>query len=147
MNRYFVGTRNGGERLRSVFARFEWVGFDEGPSRITDTKVDRCEFDPRDELVANRQFEIGGSVCRMARSLVEADSLAGLVDFAIDTDNSVIEAPDADAYYVRHDGYLYCYRPPRSDGGNDETADGSVSETDSTDGNGSEGVDTHPDEQ
>ena len=42
----------------------------------------------------------------------EADSLGELVDFAIDTDNSVIEAPDEDCYYVRHDGYLYTYRPP-----------------------------------
>lgn len=56
----------------------------------------------------------------------DADSLAGLVDFAIDTDNSVIEDPDDDAYYVRHDGYLYCYRPPRTDSDD--------SETESTDG-------------
>jgi len=43
----------------------------------------------------------------------EADSLGELVDFAIDTDNSVIEAPDEDRYYVRHGGYLYTYRPPQ----------------------------------
>jgi hypothetical protein len=40
-----------------------------------------------------------------------ATSLESLVDFAIDTDNSVIEDPDDAAYYVRHDGYLYTYRP------------------------------------
>lgn len=40
-----------------------------------------------------------------------ATSLGALVDFAIDTDNSVIEDPDETAYYVRHDGYLYTYRP------------------------------------
>lgn len=40
-----------------------------------------------------------------------ATSLGALVDFAIDTDNSVIEDPDESVYYVRHDGYLYTYRP------------------------------------
>ncbi|MBX0297242.1 DUF5305 domain-containing protein [Haloarcula nitratireducens] len=46
----------------------------------------------------------------------EATSLSALVDFAIDTDNSVIEDPDDDAYYVIHDSYRYTYRPPT--GGN-----------------------------
>jgi len=41
----------------------------------------------------------------------EADSLGELVDFAIDTDNSVIKDPNEQVYYVRHDGYLYVYRP------------------------------------
>jgi len=40
-----------------------------------------------------------------------AASLGDLVDFAIDTDNSVIEDPDEEAYYVCHDGYLYTYAP------------------------------------
>jgi|AntDeeMinimDraft_6_1070357.scaffolds.fasta_scaffold00349_5 hypothetical protein len=76
----------------------------------------------------------------------EADSLAGLVDFAIDTDNSVIEDPDDDTYYVCHDGYLYWYRPPRTDSDDGDTVDGSESEIESTDGNESDGVDTSPDE-
>jgi len=41
----------------------------------------------------------------------EADSLTALVDLAIDTNNSVIEDPDQEEFYVRHDGYLYTYRP------------------------------------
>lgn len=41
----------------------------------------------------------------------EAASLGELVEFAIDTDNSVIEDPDEEVYYVPHDGYLYYYRP------------------------------------
>ena len=41
----------------------------------------------------------------------KADSLGELVDFAIDTDNGVIQDPDEEIYYVRHDGYLYTYRP------------------------------------
>ncbi len=46
----------------------------------------------------------------------EAASLGALVDFAIDTDNSVIEDPDDGAYYVVHDGYLYTYQPSVSRG-------------------------------
>lgn len=42
----------------------------------------------------------------------ESASLGALVDFAIDTDNSVIEDPDDGAYYVVHEGYLYTYQPP-----------------------------------
>lgn len=41
----------------------------------------------------------------------EAASLGELVDFAIDTNNSVIEDPDTEQYYVLHDDYLYTYRP------------------------------------
>jgi hypothetical protein len=42
----------------------------------------------------------------------EAGSLGSLVDFAIDTENGVVESPDEAAFYVVHDGYLYSYRPP-----------------------------------
>lgn len=52
------------------------------------------------------------------RPRAEATSLSALVDFAIDTDNRVIEDPDDDAYYVVHNGYLYSYGPPTPD---DET--------------------------
>ncbi|WP_254537972.1 DUF5305 domain-containing protein [Halomarina litorea] len=46
------------------------------------------------------------------RPRAEADSLADLVDFAIDTDSGVVEDPDGDAYYVVHDDLLYVYEPP-----------------------------------
>lgn len=46
------------------------------------------------------------------RPRAEAASIGALVDFAIDTDNGVIEDPDDGAYYVVHDGYLYTYQPP-----------------------------------
>jgi hypothetical protein len=49
------------------------------------------------------------------RPRVVAASLQDLVDFAIDTDNGVIEDPDGDAYFVLHDDYLYVYEPPRLD--------------------------------
>jgi len=61
----------------------------------------------------------------------EADSLAGLVDVAIDTDNPVIEDPDESVYYVRHDGYLYCYRPVP--GVDESRVDGESAENDSVD--------------
>jgi hypothetical protein len=67
-----------------------------------------------------------------------ADSLAALVDFAIDTNNSVLEHPDTGMFYVVHDGYCYTYdppRPPRDDtvdaarGANGSAGSGSESET------------------
>ncbi|MFC6953356.1 DUF5305 family protein [Halorubellus litoreus] len=45
----------------------------------------------------------------------EAASLGSLVDFAIDTDNGVVESPHEAVFYVVHDGYLYEYRPPALD--------------------------------
>lgn len=80
----------------------------------------------------------------------EADSLAGLVDVAIDTDNPVIEDPDESVYYVRHDGYLYSYRPATKDvDGEDDTVDGgsdSVDESEASVENESEDVDADSDE-
>ncbi|WP_267640725.1 DUF5305 domain-containing protein [Haloarchaeobius amylolyticus] len=46
------------------------------------------------------------------RPAAEAESLQALVDFAIDTDNAVVEDPDEEAFYVVHGDYLYVYRPP-----------------------------------
>ncbi|NHN40579.1 DUF5305 domain-containing protein [Halorubellus sp. JP-L1] len=61
----------------------------------------------------------------------EASSLGSLVDFAIDTDNGVMESPDEDAFYVVHDGYLYAYRPPVDDVEEPEDgAGGLVADTD-----------------
>lgn len=44
--------------------------------------------------------------------VAEAESLRDLVDFAIDTDNAVLESPDTGSFTVVHDGYRYVYRPP-----------------------------------
>ncbi|MFB6140275.1 MAG: DUF5305 domain-containing protein [Halosimplex sp.] len=38
-----------------------------------------------------------------------AETLADLVDFAIDTDSAVVEEPDGGIYHVVHDGYRYTY--------------------------------------
>lgn len=45
---------------------------------------------------------------------VRVDTLAGLVDVAIDSDRRVIEDPDERTYYVLADGTRYEYRPPRA---------------------------------
>jgi hypothetical protein len=76
----------------------------------------------------------------------EAASLGALVDFAIDTDNSVIEDPDDGTYYVVQHGYLYTYQPPtlgdegirilqtESDYDEPERTDGESTVTPTTDG-------------
>lgn len=67
----------------------------------------------------------------------EARSLGDLVDFAIDTDNSVIENPDSGVYYVVHDGNCYTYEPPSAVETEDSSEDDAVTgagggETDDT---------------
>lgn len=47
-----------------------------------------------------------------SRPRARATSLGNLVDFAIDTGNSVVEDPDETAFYVLHGEYLYVYEPP-----------------------------------
>jgi len=44
--------------------------------------------------------------------VAEAETLADLVDVAIDSDNPVLEHPDGDAYSVVHDGYRYTFEAP-----------------------------------
>ncbi len=50
------------------------------------------------------------------RPQAKAESLADLVDFAIDNDTSVIEDPTFGAYFVIADNYLYTYIPPNTTG-------------------------------
>jgi hypothetical protein len=70
---------------------------------------DRSEFD---EWIST--IELPSEAFELPEA--KAGSLGSLVDFAIDTDNGVVEAPDAEAFFVVHDGYLYSYRPPASTG-------------------------------
>jgi len=44
--------------------------------------------------------------------VAKAETLADLVDVAIDTDSAVLESPDGDAYHVVHDGYRYTFEAP-----------------------------------
>ena len=51
----------------------------------------------------------------LGRPRVEVDSLAGLVDTAIDVDARVFERPDGGEFYVPHEELLYAYTPPRGE--------------------------------
>jgi hypothetical protein len=93
-------------------------------------EADRDEFD---EWVTS--FDLPQGALDLPRA--EASSLADLVDFAIDTNNSVIENPGSDTYYVRHDGVLYTYEPPALDG-----VDESESTTGSSSASGTEAPST-----
>jgi hypothetical protein len=44
--------------------------------------------------------------------VVEVESLEGLVDVAIDTDERVLESPEGDVFRVLHDGTVYAFTPP-----------------------------------
>jgi hypothetical protein len=66
---------------------------------------DRTEFD---EWIST--IELPSEAFELPEA--KAGSLGSLVDFAIDTDNGVVESPDTEAFFVVHDGYLYSYRPP-----------------------------------
>ena len=63
--------------------------------------------------------------------VAEADTLADLVDFAIDTDNSVLERPGGGVFHVVHDGYRYTFEAPSDPTRLDEL--GSDGETDPPD--------------
>jgi hypothetical protein len=88
---------------------------------------DRAEFD---EWIST--IELPPAAFELPEA--EADSLGSLVDFAIDTDNGVVESPDRAAFFVVHDGYLYSYRPPAVTG---EAAVGRVDRDETLDAGGS----------
>jgi predicted flap endonuclease-1-like 5' DNA nuclease len=89
-----------------VYARSE--------DRLALTEAERAWLAYRDD---RSDFDDWISTIRLpedARSLpvAEADTLADLVDFAIDTDNSVLEQPGGGTYHVVHDGYRYTFEAP-----------------------------------
>jgi hypothetical protein len=67
------------------------------------------------------------------RPRVDVDSLAGLVDTAIDVDARVFERPDGAAFYVPHEGLLYVYEPPTAGLAEVRGSDGDGSEDDAAD--------------
>jgi len=87
------GYRRGAFELREQ--EREWLTY----------RADRAEFD---EWIHTVQLPSEANDLPRAR----ADSLAALVDFAIDVDSGVIEPPEGDVFYVVHDGYLYSYTAP-----------------------------------
>jgi hypothetical protein len=83
------------DRLALTDAERAWVAY----------RDDRADFD---DWVAQIRLPAEAR----SRPVAEADSLADLVNFAIDTDNAVLESPDGDAYHVLHDGIRYTYTRP-----------------------------------
>jgi len=88
------------------------VGYRRGAFELTEQerewltyRADRAEFD---EWIHTVQLPSEANDLPRAR----ADSLAALVDFAIDVDGGVVEPPEEDVFYVVHDGYLYSYTAP-----------------------------------
>jgi hypothetical protein len=96
---------------------------------VLDYEDERADFD---EWISTIQLPDDA----FDRPQAEAASLGALVDFAIDTDNGVIEDPDDNAYYVIHDGYLYTYQPPALRDGRRRTVptEGEHDDPDRTDG-------------
>ncbi|WP_439027432.1 DUF5305 domain-containing protein [Haloarchaeobius sp. DT45] len=91
------------------------LGRRRGAFTVSETARERLDFDAE-----RAEFDEWISPIRLPddafdRPEAEAESLQALVDFAIDTDNGVVEAPDEDAFYVVHGDYLYSYRPPVRD--------------------------------
>ena len=106
-----------------------WIGLSRAEAEVLAYEDDRGDFD---EWIS--QIHLPEEAFDAPRA--EAASLGALVDFAIDTDNSVIEDPDEDAYYVFHDGLLFTYQPPalRDEGSRVFRAAGEYEEAERSDG-------------
>jgi predicted flap endonuclease-1-like 5' DNA nuclease len=128
------------DRLALTEAEREWLAY----------RDDRSDFD--DWISTIRLPEDARSL-----PVAEADTLADLVDFAIDTDNAVLEQPGGGAYHVVHDGYRYTFEAPpdptraadevepESGGGSDSAGEASPAphpDPDLAAGGGSEGSGT-----
>jgi hypothetical protein len=83
------------------------------------------------------------------RPRAEAQSLADLVDFAIDADTGVVESPSGDSFYVVGEEYLFVYEPPaeprdvdgEQTGGSDGTADAGGASAEAGSSDGTDGTD------
>lgn len=111
-----------------VAVRFTgWLGLSQTEQELLAYEDDREDFD---EWISTIQLPDEALDLPQA----EASSLGSLVDFAIDTNNSVVENPDDDAYYVVHDGFLYTYQPPvardEGEGALQTTDDDALGQTD-----------------
>jgi hypothetical protein len=103
-----------------VVARYRGVlGPSEGEAAWLDYRDDRTDFD---EWITTVRLP------DEARDLpvAEAASLADLVDFAIDTDNAVMETPGGRSFHVVHDGFRYTFRAPSVPASAGESESGSL---------------------
>jgi hypothetical protein len=89
----------------------EWLAF----------QADRSDFEGW--LVTMRLPDAADDLPR-----AEAETLADLVDFAIDTDNAVAEHPETGTFAVVHDGYRYVYEPPALPADDERDADAEEAE-------------------
>jgi len=85
-----------------------WKGDD---LSLSDAERDRLRFQDDRETMDEWINEMRLPDEIRERQQIDAASLADLVDFAIDTNNSVIKD---EGYHVLHDGMLYTYEPPES---------------------------------
>lgn len=85
---------------------------------LTDAERDLLEF--RDDRAEYDEWIVRVRLPSEAfeRPRAEAESLGDLVDFAIDSDTGVVEAPDGDSFHVLGDEYLFTYVAPV--GGSDD---------------------------
>lgn len=81
------------------------LGLSEHETAWLDYRDDRDEFD---EWITTVQLPEDARTLPVA----EAETLADLVDFAIDTDNAVMESPGERTFHVVHDGYRYVFSAP-----------------------------------
>lgn len=88
-----------------VARRLNWIELSEMEKERLTYESDRNDFE---EWISPMELPDEA----LDRPTVQATSLSSLVDFAIDTDNRVIETLDGEAYHVLHDGYRYTYSPP-----------------------------------
>ncbi|MBV0900913.1 DUF5305 domain-containing protein [Haloarcula salina] len=89
---------------------------------LTETERARLAFESDRESFGEWIHTFDLPAVAEERPRVEAATLGDLVDFAIDTDNSVLADPDGERYVVLHDGHCYVYEPPTTGGAPGERA-------------------------
>jgi len=99
--------------LGLAFARYRGtIALSESEWERLDYRGDRAEFD---EWISTVRLPDEAEDLPVA----EAETLADLVDVAIDSDNPVLENPDGEAYHVVHEGYRYTFEAPPKRAGED----------------------------
>ena len=110
-----------------VGRRLDWIG-------LSAAEEDRLSYQAAREEYDDWISPVSLPEAAFDLPRANADSLTALVDIAIDTNNSVIEDPGEERFYLRHEGYLYSYRPPTAEAEakdeSDEGGDDSTPEAD-----------------
>jgi hypothetical protein len=90
------------------------LGYARRADRLTLSDAERAWLDYRDDRSDYDEWISTVHLPKEARTLPvgRPESLAALVDLAIDTDSAVLESPEGDQYHVLHDGYRYTFESP-----------------------------------